>query len=372
MANVEKPNDCSGFPVVDLNSCFSNGFNNEKQEIEMETDDSPILLMSSSASRENSNTFSVIQRTPDGKIITTNNNMNSKINKQLDKLPENLRLNGRTPSGKLRSFVCEVCTRAFARQEHLKRHYRSHTNEKPYPCGLCNRCFTRRDLLIRHAQKIHSGNLGETISHTKKVSRTITKARKNSASSVKFQTPTYGTPDNGNFLNRTTANTRRKASPEANVKRKYLKKLTRRASFSAQSASSYALPDQSSLEQHPKDRVKFSTPELVPLDLKNPELDSSFDLNMNLDLNLNLDSNFNIALNRSDSSGSTMNLDYKLPESANNYTYSSGSPTRAYVGANTNSKNASFNDADLLSSSYWIKPIMIICFQYLKVMKLLQ
>ena len=355
MANVEKPNDCSGFPVVDLNSCFSNGFNNEKQEIEMETDDSPILLMSSSASRENSNTFSVIQRTPDGKIITTNNNMNSKINKQLDKLPENLRLNGRTPSGKLRSFVCEVCTRAFARQEHLKRHYRSHTNEKPYPCGLCNRCFTRRDLLIRHAQKIHSGNLGETISHTKKVSRTITKARKNSASSVKFQTPTYGTPDNGNFLNRTTANTRRKASPEANVKRKYLKKLTRRASFSAQSASSYALPDQSSLEQHPKDRVKFSTPELVPLDLKNPELDSSFDLNMNLDLNLNLDSNFNIALNRSDSSGSTMNLDYKLPESANNYTYSSGSPTRAYVGANTNSKNASFSDADLLSSSYWIK-----------------
>ena len=69
MANVEKPNDCSGFPVVDLNSCFSNGFNNEKQEIEMETDDSPILLMSSSASRENSNTFSVIQRTPDGRSL---------------------------------------------------------------------------------------------------------------------------------------------------------------------------------------------------------------------------------------------------------------------------------------------------------------
>lgn len=184
------------------------------------------------------------------------------------------------------------------------------------------------------------------------MSRTITKARKNSASSVKFQTPTYGTQIMVIFLNRTTANTRRKASPETNVKRKYLKKLTRRASFSAQSASSYALPDQSSLEQHPKDRVKFSTPELVPLDLKNPELDSSFDLNMNLDLNLNLDSNFNIALNRSDSSGSTMNLDYKLPESANNYIYSSGSPTRAYVGANTNSKNASFNDADLLSSSY--------------------
>ncbi|EJS42309.1 adr1p [Saccharomyces arboricola H-6] len=355
MTNIEKSKNCSGFPVVDLNSCFASNFSNIKQETELETDDSPILLMSSFTSRENSNTFSVIQRTPDGKIITTNNNMNSKINKQLDKLPENLRLNGRTPSGKLRSFVCEVCTRAFARQEHLKRHYRSHTNEKPYPCGLCNRCFTRRDLLIRHAQKIHSGNLGETITHNKKSSRTITKTRKNSATSVKFQTSNYETPDNGNFLNSTTNNAKRKVSPGAIAKRKYLKKLTRRASFSAQSASSYALPNQSEVEQHPKDRVKFSTPELVPLDLKTPELDSTFDLNLNLDLGLSLDSNFNMALNHSDSSGSTMNFDYRLPEAANNYTYSSGSPTTVYVDNNSNSKNATFNDADLLSSSYWIK-----------------
>ncbi|CAI4058520.1 hypothetical protein SKDZ_04G4240 [Saccharomyces kudriavzevii ZP591] len=359
MAIIEKPNVCSGFQVVDLNSCFAGDFSDIKQETEIGTDDSPILLMSSSASRENSNTFSVIQRTPDGKIITTNNNMNSKINKQLDKLPENLRLNGRTPSGKLRSFVCEVCTRAFARQEHLKRHHRSHTNEKPYPCGLCNRCFTRRDLLIRHAQKIHSGNLGETISQGRRSSRTITKTRKNSASSVKFQTPNYGTPDDGNFSNRattaTTTNATRKTSPSAIEKRKYLKKLTRRASFSAQSASSYALPDQSEVEQHPKDRVKFSTPELVPLDLRTPELNSTVDFNLNVDLGLSLDSNFNMALNHSDSSGSTMNLDYKLPEAAKNYTYSSGSPTTAYIGTHSNLKNASFNDADLLSSSYWIK-----------------
>ncbi|QID83545.1 DNA-binding transcription factor adr1 [Saccharomyces pastorianus] len=357
MANIEKPNNNTGFPGFDLNSYFANDFNNIKQEteMEMETDNSPDLPMSSSASRENSNTFSVIQRTPDGKIITTNNNMNSKINKQLDKLPENLRLNGRTPSGKLRSFVCEVCTRAFARQEHLKRHYRSHTNEKPYPCGLCNRCFTRRDLLIRHAQKIHSGNLGETISQNKKSSRTIIKTRKNSASSVKFQTPNYGTSDNLNTLN-CAANTRRKANPSALAKRKYLKKLTRRASFSAQSASSYAVSNQSEVDQHhPKDRVQFSTPELVPLDLKNPDLDSTFDANLNLDLGLNLNSGVNMALNHSDSSASTMNLDYRLPESANNYTYSSSSPTAAYVGTNSNSKNDFFNDANLLSSSYWIK-----------------
>ena len=66
MANFGKPENCSCFPVVDLNSCFSKDFNNIKQEMElemeteMETDASPVLLMSSSASRENTNTLPVI------------------------------------------------------------------------------------------------------------------------------------------------------------------------------------------------------------------------------------------------------------------------------------------------------------------------
>ena len=34
-----------------------------------------------------------------------------------------------TTSGKPRLFVCQVCTRAFARLEHLRRHERSHTKE---------------------------------------------------------------------------------------------------------------------------------------------------------------------------------------------------------------------------------------------------
>ena len=59
------------------------------------------------------------------------------------------------PSGKPRLFVCQVCTRAFARLEHLRRH-EDHTKEKPFSCGVCQRKFSRRDLL-RHAQKLHAG-----------------------------------------------------------------------------------------------------------------------------------------------------------------------------------------------------------------------
>jgi hypothetical protein len=39
--------------------------------------------------------------------------------------------------------------------EHLKRHERSHTKEKPFECPQCTRCFARRDLLLRHQQKLH-------------------------------------------------------------------------------------------------------------------------------------------------------------------------------------------------------------------------
>ena len=51
--------------------------------------------------------------------------------------------------------MCGTCQRAFARLEHLKRHERSHTKEKPFECPECARCFARRDLLLRHQQKLH-------------------------------------------------------------------------------------------------------------------------------------------------------------------------------------------------------------------------
>lgn len=186
---------------------------------------------------------------PSGNSRTSSsNNMNSRVNKHVGQLPENLRLNGKTPSGKPRLFVCQICTRAFARQEHLTRHERSHTKEKPYSCGICNRNFSRRDLLLRHAHKVHGGNAGDSI------------IRHNKSKVAKKRQSTT-----------TTRPSRLSERPEQQQQQQQQQLrsngvLKRRASFSAQSENYMATP--ANEENHKFDRVKFSTPELLPVDFE--------------------------------------------------------------------------------------------------------
>ncbi|KAL6407027.1 melanin regulator CMR1 [Ilyonectria robusta] len=48
------------------------------------------------------------------------------------------------------AIKCHICQSVFARQEHLTRHIRSHTREKPFKCVQCGKCFSRPDVLSRH------------------------------------------------------------------------------------------------------------------------------------------------------------------------------------------------------------------------------
>ncbi|KIW22900.1 uncharacterized protein PV07_11148 [Cladophialophora immunda] len=52
---------------------------------------------------------------------------------------------------------CSTCGRTFAKTDHLERHVRSHTKEKPFVCGKCGRKYGRHDTLLRH-QKDHSAD----------------------------------------------------------------------------------------------------------------------------------------------------------------------------------------------------------------------
>ncbi|CRL27516.1 Transcription factor, fungi [Penicillium camemberti] len=58
--------------------------------------------------------------------------------------------------GRPRSLVppCRFCQKQFKRQEHLRRHERTHTHEKPFVCG-CGGRFARQDMLTRHLRLSH-------------------------------------------------------------------------------------------------------------------------------------------------------------------------------------------------------------------------
>lgn len=58
-----------------------------------------------------------------------------------------------------KSHSCPIpmCGRLFKRLEHLKRHVRTHTQERPYVCQLCNKAFSRSDNLAQH-RRTHETN----------------------------------------------------------------------------------------------------------------------------------------------------------------------------------------------------------------------
>lgn len=62
-----------------------------------------------------------------------------------------------------KGFSCPLlpCGRQFKRLEHLKRHVRTHTQERPYECSRCAKRFSRSDNLTQHHKTHEKQDRGE-------------------------------------------------------------------------------------------------------------------------------------------------------------------------------------------------------------------
>ncbi|KAJ9629222.1 hypothetical protein H2204_008862 [Knufia peltigerae] len=67
-----------------------------------------------------------------------------------------------------KSHSCPIpsCGRLFKRLEHLKRHVRTHTQERPYVCPYCNKAFSRSDNLAQHRRTHESQQDGQPVPTT--------------------------------------------------------------------------------------------------------------------------------------------------------------------------------------------------------------
>ncbi|RDA93886.1 hypothetical protein CP533_4534 [Ophiocordyceps camponoti-saundersi (nom. inval.)] len=97
-----------------------------------------------------------------------------------------------------KNLPCRFCTRRFRRVEHVQRHERTHTKEKPFPCNWhgCGKRFARRDLLNRHEKLVHlNEGANRESGRQKKSLSSRTSSQSDGSSAARPRTLPFAVPD---------------------------------------------------------------------------------------------------------------------------------------------------------------------------------